>query len=195
MTVVHPKFTFRFHPRTGSTATSAALMTLADTTKLHHHKTGVPGPVTACTIRNPLDVMTSWYAMYSRQPNKGRQKATSQDGKPASHLSMSVKPQPLSEFAASFAVQAFVGPGSTGRMFYHLPTDVVLRWEHLEGDLRRFLHELGLPPVKLPHLERTAGKQYWRAYYVDDPHAETVLRERFPLDFEAWDQAMMTPVA
>ena len=165
-------------------------MTLPGTVKLHHHQVGVPGPVTACTIRNPLDIMASWYAMYSRTPQRRKLNKTP-DGKPISHLSMSVRPQPLVEFAATFAVQAFVGPDlEHPRMFYHLPTDEVIRYEYLQGDLDQFLMGLGLPTVEIGCSEATSGKKPWRTYYEAEPKAEWVVRGRFPLDFEEWEQRM-----
>ena len=166
MTVVHPLFTFRFHPRTGSTATAKALMTLPHTKRLEHHSEGVAGPVTACVIRNPLDMMASWFALYTREASAKKS---------------------LSQWCRTLAVQAFVGSGPP-RMFYHLPTDHVLIYDYLEVDLNLFLLTLGLPAVELELTDPTTDKRPWREYFDEDPDAEGILRARFPLDFAEWEQ-------
>jgi hypothetical protein len=134
-----------------------------------HHGMDVLGPVTVCTIRNPLDLAVTWYEMYMHK------------GAARKH------PEPLGVFLARFEADPYI---RKGRIFYHLPTDVVIRQEHLAEDLKRFLEGLGLPMVKLRPTGATKGKRPWEEYYRKDPEAEGVLRGRFPLDFEVWESML-----
>jgi hypothetical protein len=182
MCVVHPKFTYRFHPRTGSTATSNALEKLPGVKKLHHHLQGVPGPVTACTIRNPLDLVASWFAMYTRtpKPRKG-----------VNVLTTKIKGTwTYPRFCDEFDINTFVGEGDgyERRMFYHLPTDEVIVYERLEEDLEEFLAKLDIPMVTLERTPPTAGKLPYEKYYEANPEAEGILRKRFPKDFDDWEK-------
>ncbi len=67
-----------------------------------------------------------------------------------------------------------------------LVTDRIIHFESLEEGLNTILEEFGLPPVKLPSLNKTKGKsRNYEKYY--DQETRKLLEERYAKDFELFE--------
>jgi len=170
MAVLLPgKFLYLATPRTASTATVLALHTLGARTVPGGHHVGLEavadhGEETVFTaIRNPYDVLVSWYVRMDRTKDF---------------------PVSMAHFVRTYEHEDFAR-GDPPSLFYHCAPEVeVLRWETLQDDLDALLTRLGLSPVRLPRDNVTPKKRPWIDYY--DAEAFRAVHERFGHDLDAW---------
>jgi hypothetical protein len=153
------KIGFIAHPRTASTATSHALMEMGFEISQGHHefkRTLDATWIFFCTVRNPLDVMVSWYY------NKPREK-------------------PFDLWLPEFLEGCHFLQGP--RMFFgrHLCSHV-LYYETLQEDFDEFCQDVGLPQKEIP--KRNVSKrpeQSFRMYY--NIHRTRLVINNFREDF------------
>ena len=129
---------FIAHPKSASTATMEVLRTLGAQLYGNHHEVREDwcrpilesDGLVMSTIRNPFDVMVSWYFHYANR-RKG------------------VVMEPFKEWLPWILdhPNPYLGQG----MFFGLPwTNRVLRYENLQADFDSALSEVGLEPVAIP---------------------------------------------
>lgn len=133
------------------------------------------GGIVACTVRNPWDLMVSWYhfSECSRANN----------AKPA--------PEPFKSWLLRVLVAGngwiekglFYGADQCNRIF---------RFEHnLERQLNNCLRDCGLPPVEFPHIGATEHTHY-SDYYDAESSAAVALR--FYEEITEWGYKFEIPV-
>jgi len=155
------KVVFIAHPRTASSATAHVLMGMGFTIWGNHHSfdwwSRFEGWVVGCTVRNPFDVMVSWYH------NKPREQSFD--------LWL---PRFLSECHYFDNHLLFYGqPYATHR----------LQFETLQKDFDWFCGDTNLPLTKIPqrNVSVDRGKKHYMSFY-DGQRANLVI-ERFRDDF------------
>jgi len=164
------KFLYLATPRTGSSATAVALKKLGARSVHGGHHVGLEdvrpykGELIFTTIRNPYDVLVSWYVRIHRTNDF---------------------PISLAEFLRTYEHEDFTR-GDPPTLFYHCHEGVeVLRWEDgLEASLNVLLKKLELEPATLLPENVTPKKKPWREYY-DDETLQAV-HERFGRDLDTW---------
>lgn len=156
------------HPKTGSQSMEKILRSTFNARPvrgMHHldeeecRRIYGQGGIVACTVRNPWDVMVSWYCYSERDPRLNG-KMTPED----------FKPWLLRTIVAG---NGWIEKG----LFYgvHL-CNRVFRFEHnLELQLNNCLSDCGLPSVQFPHQGKTEHKHY-SAYYDAESSAAVALR-------------------
>ena len=126
---------FIAHPKTASTATMKVLRAQGAQLYGNHHEVQEDrcsmildsGGIVMSTVRNPFDVMVSWYFHYANR-RKG------------------AVMEPFREWLPW--ILNHPNPYMEQGMFYGLPwTNWVLRYENLQADFNAGLTELGLAPV------------------------------------------------
>ncbi len=157
MYLIEPNFGYIAHPKTASSATQRVIRDLGGQLYGGHHDVEArwcrpildAGGIIMATVRNPYDLLVSWYFHY-----KKRRGTTAND-------------------MESFEVwlpQQLANPNDYIRkgLFFGLPwTNRVLRYENLQDDLNAVLVEAGLTPTPLeqvnvsPHRE---GRPYREMY-------------------------------
>ena len=170
MAVLLPgKFLYLATPRTGSSATAEALKTIGGRSVYGRQHMGLAevkayeGEHVFTAIRNPYDVLASWYVRIHRT-----------DGFRTSFV----------EFLRSHEHEDFT-QGDPPTLFYHCHEGVeVLRWEALARGINDLLATLGLPSVVLPRDNVTPKKRPWPEYY-DEATIEAV-HDRFGHDLDGW---------
>jgi len=166
MAVVLPgKFVYLATPHTGSRSVRDALQGIEGTVTIdpHHiswadlqgHKEIKGGEIRFCAIRNPYDLLVTWWLKTGASPHKGK------------------------TFADFIARYHFAGQHC---LYHHAPdADVVMEVESLEADLNAVLADCGLDPVDLPRINVTEGKQPWQSYY--DAECIELANRRFAEEF------------
>lgn len=135
------QFCYLAHPRTASVATRDVLVDKfgAKMTMSHHGGLTVPKPTgwtVVTTVRNPLDVMISWW-----------------------HKTEENRKLPLYEFIYRWSRNTQFLPD--GRLFWHsLYATHVLRYEDLEAQLNQVLVGIGLVPITLPTQTNTGRRGF-----------------------------------
>ncbi len=158
MYVIKPNFGYIAHPKTASSATKDALCKNfgAEIQGQHHcvdeeccRSILESGGIVMATIRNPYDLLVSWYFHY-----KQRRGTTANDMKSFETW----LPQQLSN------PNQYIRKG----LFYGLPwANRVLRFENLQTDLDAVLVEAGLAPVTLEQFNvsrHREGRPYREMY-------------------------------
>jgi len=156
------KIAFIAHPRTASSATGHALLEMGFIQRQSHHqfnpKWDLNGWFVACTVRNPLDVMASWYH------NRPREEKC------------------FNEWLPTFIEACLYLQGE--RMFFGRPyCNHILRFENLQRDFDTWLEIVGLPPKEIPRRnvsEDKKGKPFMTYYNLK---LARMVIERFKLDF------------
>lgn len=118
------------HPRMASNAVSDALLGAGGMRMGPNHRMVVPSPgqVVCCVVRDPVEVLSSWYTM-----------APEYDDDVA--------------FVTNYT-HGFFAPG--GRLFYMAGAcRELMRYEHLDVDFERVLTSVGLPPILLERVNVT----------------------------------------
>jgi hypothetical protein len=131
---------FIAHPRTASVATGQALLDLGFEKMMGHHQFSVkvlnPRWTVFATVRNPFDLMVSWY--YHKK-------------KYQAHTFQEWLPKFLAES------NQYLDQG----LFFGLPHCTrVLRYEILQEDFNLVLVEAGFPPVEIPHKNVSIARPY-----------------------------------
>lgn len=153
------KVAFIAHPRTASSATGHTLLQMGFTIVGNHHslESGREDWTVGCTVRNPFDVMVSWYH------NKPRE-----------------------EKSFALWLPRFIDEchyfDDNHLMFYGQPYAThVLRFENLQKEFDKFCFDAKLCPRQiLPRNVSTRKEVYYMSYYNEN--AKLVV-ERFRDDF------------
>lgn len=153
MAVLVPgKVLFLAHPRTASTAMRNMLEAQGGQVINPHHigfdepevKKQYHGEPVLVVIRNPYDMLVSWWGVRTWTRDRGSTLASFISG--------------FNDMKGNFQ--------RNGKLFYHLPAaTIVLRYEELDETLKPALTRLGIKTFDLPHINETAGKGDWRSYY------------------------------
>jgi len=179
-TIIPGKLIYLAHPRTASSAMAVTLQEIPNAKpRFGHHDTiekirervhWLKDEVTVTTIRNPYDLLTSWWCV--------RPTADWMD----MHGRIHKQPWPTFDlFICKFDTPYF---RFRDPMFYHLPTDRVLRFEYLQDDFDKLCVEFDLPIKQiLPH-NVTPNKQPWVTYYQECPAAIQAAQDRFGDEIE-----------
>ena len=145
------KTAFVAHPRTASSATGHVLLQLGFEQQINHHDfepkmLGVDWTVIS-TVRNPFDVMVSWYYHYVRK----------------SHVTETFR-----EWLPGFLKMSnrFIDRG----MFFGAPYCThLLFFESLQDDFNYVMSEIGLPQTEIPQRNVSTKREgrHWQTYYDD----------------------------
>ena len=128
-------YIFQAHPRTGSTAIEAALN--GDASLKHHDWIDGPEP-SICVVRNPFDVMVSWFLLNPEWDD-------------------------FTTFILDYNHSDLI---KDGLLFYHAPKcEHILKWENLKVELNKFLISIGLKEIELPRINITPNKRFFSRYY------------------------------
>lgn len=138
------KLLFLRHPRTGSSATVAALIKngAKKAGEMHAFAQARGKEITVCTIRNPLDLLVSWYVLNPQW--SGNFESFLID---YSHSAM-VRDKMLHYFAAR--------------------SDVLLLYDNLQQDFNGLLERFNLPPTRLYRHNTTSFKKPFKSYYTPE---------------------------
>ncbi len=155
------KIAFIAHPRTASSSTGHALLEMGFTQRKSHHsfdrKWDLEGWQIYCTVRNPLDVMASWY---HNSPHD----------------------ESFKEWLPKFIDGCHYLQGE--RMFFGRPYCThVLYFENLQEDFNHFVWGMGLPQKDIPFRnvsEEKKGRDFM-GYY--DAESVRMVIDRFKVDF------------
>lgn len=129
------------------------------------------GGIVACTVRNPWDLMLSWWCYSEHGPKYNTPKE---------------KIMPCNEWIQRTMV-AGNGWVEKGLFYGAEHCNRIFRFEHnLEIQLNNCLTDCGLPPVELPHLAKTDHTHY-RDYY--DTATATAVATRFHEEIVEWGYA------
>lgn len=158
---------FIAHPKTASTATMKVLRALGARLYGSHHEVREEWcqeilesrGLVMSTVRNPFDIMVSWYFHYSNR-RKG------------------AVMEPFSEWLPW--ILEHPNPFMEQGMFYGLPwTNRVLRYENLQVDFDSTLTEVGFEATVIP-LENVSHLRKKRAYQeMYDLHTKSLIEQHF----------------
>lgn len=131
-------------------------------------------------VRNPWDRMVSWYSMFC-----DKTKPVNDTTKMVHRLSNSFEdflniPQEAGRgLAERFYVNQYdyVSDPNTGDIL----VDNILRFETLDDDFQKFIHEVGLS-IKLPHKNKSKREGDYRQYYNE--RTKKIIAERFAKDID-----------
>jgi hypothetical protein len=156
------KLKFLDHPRTGGTSTQFALAKIGCKTFKRHTMVGGVAKITCSTVRNPYDLLVSWYVIIkARRQYKGT----------------------FLEFIKNYENYNFT---RGGRLFYFTEaSNEIMRFETLQVDLTKVLKKALLKNVVLKHENKTLGRRPYQEYY--DDACKQALRERFQKDIEEFN--------
>jgi hypothetical protein len=167
MIVLADKLAFIGHPRTASRATARALKRAGCDDIGNHHdvvKGEYDKEIVACTVRNPFDIVVSWYFNWHYDERGKRHRA------------------------CEFDTWVMGGCKSVDYMkastyFYGLRhANRVLRFETLEADLERLMLDCGLEPVATEPYGVLKRDRDYRVYYND--RTRDAIEKKFARDFE-----------
>lgn len=171
MHVYETKLGFIDHPRTASRATGKVLLAAGCKVKTGQHQAdpkmakGIldAGGIVACTVRNPFDLMVSWYCNWHFREDGSRKTPGAfetwiHEGHYAGHF--------LEKDPYFFGVEL---------------SNRVLRYETLEQDLRQLMADCGLPLEPLQVIGRTDRNRDYRVYY--NWETRRIIQRRFAKDF------------
>jgi len=155
------KVAFIAHPRTASTATAHTLMKMGFVIKGNHHAYEPTWDLydwdVICTVRNPFDVIVSWFY------NKPREK-------------------PFSLWLPEFLDGCHFLQGE--RMFFGQPAcNHVIHFENLQEEFEYVMDNVGLPLLKIPQRNVSMGRKdrSFMDYY--NFHTARMVTKRFRQDF------------
>lgn len=139
MAIKLKKFVYLGHPRSASQATSLALEGLGGVRVAPNHE--LPKQFgteeTVCTLRNPLDLLTTWF-----------------------HLSGW---DDFAKFIREYSHDKFI---QDGRLYYLAGwCDTFLRYDRLQSDFNILLERHGLPATRIYRINTTSNKRPWQTYY------------------------------
>lgn len=179
MAVIIPgKLLWLAHPRTGSMSLRVALTNAGGQRIPPHHveldayqvTKWHQGEPVVCVVRNPYDVVTTWWLKYGRLESPHRKQAD---------------PRELPKFIRSFENENFC---RDGRLMYHAPTaDHVFKYEDgIAHQFRRFGLRLDIPQINI-----TPGKVHWGSYF--DVAALAAMVKRFGPEIEELGYKVIEP--
>ena len=191
MAVVLPgKFVYLATPHTGSMAVAAALKNINGAFSAYHKPRGIGhhatlkevkrvcgdqltgAEVVFTTIRNPYDVLATWYV---------RNEYHFQMRRLEEQLERELTIRDFLELWLKLNTRPHL---VNGRIFYHaLECQKVIRYENLQGELNALMRKIPGTPGSVP-LERenpTPSKKHWSLYFDDPTYAW--INEHFQADF------------
>jgi hypothetical protein len=162
------------HPRTASYATAGVLMDRFGARMVGSHHSGLEerppaGWMVATTIRNPYDVMVSWW----RKMDRG-------------NLS-------LNDFIEEWYTHTKYCP--EGRLFGHvLHANYIIRYEEIQHEFDWLLTWAGLVPADIPQMNSSPyrGDLDFSEFYKEDPEALDLVSRLF--DSEIRQNGYRSPV-
>jgi len=168
---VSGKFVYLAHPRTASMATEKLLQEVfpeGQTTKEHHggiknmHLYG--NELIFCTIRDPIDVIVSWWILNQEWWDKGD--------------------------IVNF-INHYRHTYLQDLMFFHFDTckGSCIRYESLQSELNKIISYFNREPKKLPIVNTTEDKPNPYSYY--NREVMNVMWERFPLDMALYHRRVI----
>ena len=163
MAVVFPrKLIVLEHPRTGSSAVRAALKSIGGRTRGRHTLVKpTQGEMVAATVRNPYDIVVSWWLN-----TKGKWHTLK-----------------FSDFVSDYIGNSLFTRG--GKLFYFMDhVTMMMRYETLERDLTNVLKLVQLPPVSLKHTNITENKLPYTSYYT--PAIQEAVAQRWGDEIEGF---------
>lgn len=165
--VIKGKLIFLEHPRTASTSMRTALQKIGGKTK-SRHTLFLPerNEMIACTVRNPFDVLVSWWLIIGARYGF----------------------KTFKDFVRRCDNDFMVKQGNLFYFAHH--AHFILRFENLQNDLDRMLDRLRLARVQLPHLNGTSKKLSYHNYY--DPETIKIVAERFRSELLAFHYSFET---
>lgn len=156
------KLIFHDHPRTAGTSTQWGMARIGGKTFRRHQLVGGRANIRCCTVRNPFDLLISWYLI---QVERNQFCGT------------------LLEFITNYQNYNFT---RGGRLFYFVEAcNEIMRFENIQKDLTRVLAKAKLPNIKLQHRNKTPKRQNYKTYYDDNTRAAVKLR--FSKDLEEFN--------
>lgn len=163
--IFNGKMVFLEHPRTGSTSVRDALKKIGGQPFTRHEYVAAKrGELTVAAVRNPFDVLVSWYLIIGERQGYN----TFKDFLLGCHDQFMTK---------------------HGRLFYyHKHVDIFIHYENLQAELNGALRRCGLPSVRLHRYNRTKGKQAYQSYYDDE--TSEIVRSRFRAELEEYGYGM-----
>lgn len=159
MAIVIPgKAVFLEHPRTGSTSIRAALRKSGGQPfGRHSFIKAKRGEKTVATVRNPFDVLVSWWLITGQTS--------------------------FEEFLLEDH-EGFMTKG--GRLFYYYKhVDIWMRFENLNIDFVSVCRRLGIRPTVLPRFNPTKMKKDYRTYHT--PETIEIVKEKYAKELEQFN--------
>lgn len=140
------KAVFLEHPRTGSTAVREALKKIGgQPVTRHSYVKAQRDELTVVVIRNPFDVLVSWWLITGEREGY----------------------KTFADFLVRGKDRSLMTVG--GKLFYYTQhANVILRYENLAFELGNLLRALKLPQVILPQRNKTPRKMPYRSYYIPE---------------------------
>ena len=158
--VLTGKLVFLEHPRTGSTAIRAAIRKIGGHTRKRHSLVQPVGlERTVATVRNPYDLLVSWWLVIKERTGSWKDFGR--------FLDEYDNPNMLRD----------------GRLFY-FEAYHLMRYETLQKDFNIVLSSARIRPVKLNRLNMTPGKLSYKSYYT--PETIAIVKDRFAEDLEEY---------
>jgi chondroitin 4-sulfotransferase 11 len=137
-------------------------------------------------VRNPWDRLVSWYTMIQETPPSSPNSLWDYVGSRSNTFEQFITrcTDVISEERNGYVYEkSFVKPqfdyftDETG----NIAVNHIGRFENLQNDLDQILNKVGLPPMELPHLNKTRAMDYRELY---TPHTQELVAERFKKDIE-----------
>lgn len=157
--LIKKKILFLAHPRTASQATVTALRKVGGVNAGAHHHAFMDAPqgeTTVSTIRNPYDVLATWFQL-SGYDN-------------------------LNHFLTKYEHSFFK---IDDRLFYfHAITERFLLYDTLASDFDCLLSDFGLEPQRLYRINTTPKKRPYQSYF--DESAKEFVEELYAKDLELY---------
>ncbi len=153
------KLIFLDHPRTGGTSTQFGLARIGGKTYDRHCMVYGKANIICSTVRNPYDILVSWYLIIKERGLWG-----------GSFLS----------FIKGYENYNFT---RGGRLFYFVEAcNEIMHFESLQEDLTRVLKLAKIPNIKLQHRNVTPNRKPYKEYYGE--MESTAVANRFTMDIK-----------
>jgi len=161
---VKNKFVFLHHPRTGGSATSAALKSVGGVQVgdgQHDFYQATADELTVCTLRNPYDVLASWFHMSPQYTDMCKF---------------------LEEFSHSYFTKK-------GQLFYFADaSDIWLLYDQLQETFNLLLSAMGMKETRIYRINTTPGKKPFMDYFT--PEAVSIVETKFARDLELYQSLL-----
>lgn len=158
--IITDRLGFIAHPNTGTRSIRKALESIGGREIGGYHEVHAPsldGRINFCTMRNPWDLMVSWF--YRTTGGKG-------------HCFHEWLPATLK------GLRHYEGPGKG--LFYGIrDSHMVLKFENLQSGFDAVMRFVGEEPIKLDHVGRTDRPRDYRALYYNASLVDMVERAYF----------------
>jgi len=154
------KLVFLRHPRTGSSATAAALSKLGGIRVgdgQHQFVKAGKNEITVSTIRNPFDVLATWFIL-------------------------NMKYDKMEDFLRKYTHSDF---RRRERLFYFAEySDILLLYDKLQKQFNELMLSLRLSPTRIYRINTTSDKRPFMDYF--DEKTIAIVEEMFVADLEVY---------